>query len=650
MNEHPAPTPAEADAELASTSGEPLRLLRGSPVNSLAESGAGAALEAARAVAPDVLIDLLTDSGLRGRGGAGFPTGRKWRTVASFGSPVQPTPVVVNAAEGEPGTFKDRALLLENPYLVLEGALIAAHTMGSSEVIVATKASFTHERERLAAAVAEVEAAGWADEVAIRVVDGPSAYLFGEETGLLEVIEGRPPFPRVSPPFRRGVDPAETNTGHSASGAAFAQQSGGRHAPALVDNVETLANVPGIVANGASWFRQLGTETSPGSIVCTVTGSTNVHAVGEFPMGTPLRTVLDTLGGGLGGGRRIAAVLCGASGAPVTPDLLDIRLTYEDFAAAGLGLGSASFIVVDDAVPMARLAASMAHFLAIQSCGQCVPCKRDGLALDAELHEPEWDRAEIESRLTTVNDGARCALAGQTERVVGALVALAEMAPGGEEWDDEVNAIVPLVEIVDGRAVLDVASIEQRPDWSYPEDGPDSGAWPAQHLADEPVTVRPAHTPEPDEAADEAQEDLGADHPFDPLLDAHRALEAHLAALRRAAPGERAASVEQVRHDLDAHRRVTERFLVPMVQRLRPDDGDDLAGYPERHVRDAQRLFDLLSADPASASPRLIDDIAADVHTFIEEVELAILPALHAGLDREHEEELHDGIVAELAR
>ncbi|MFT3853236.1 MAG: NADH-ubiquinone oxidoreductase-F iron-sulfur binding region domain-containing protein [Ilumatobacteraceae bacterium] len=635
------------------------RILRGTPVGSIGESGAGAALTAARAVTPDVLADLLTDAGLRGRGGAGFPTGLKWRTVASYSSPAQPTPVVVNAAEGEPGTFKDRAILLENPYVVLEGALIAAHAVGAIEVIVGTKASFTHERSRLAAAIDEVAAAGWADGVTIRVVEGPGAYLFGEETGLLEVLEGRPPFPRVSPPFRRGVDPTARRTGHSASGAAFAEQGGGWYAPALVDNVETLANVPGIVANGSAWFRELGTATSPGSIVCTVSGSTNVHGVGEVAMGTPLREVIESLGGGLAAGRRIAAVLCGASGPPVTPDLLDLPLTYEDFAAAGLGLGSASFIVVDDAVPMARVAASMAHFLAIESCGQCEPCKRDGLALDTLLHEPSWDRQKIDSRIATVNRGARCALAGQTERVVGALVELATRAPGGDEWEDAVNAIVPLVEIVEGQAVLDVASLAKRADWSYPADGRDSGAWPAQHLADEPVMLRPSHTPEPVEPADAAEGhggpdradgDAGVDRAFDPLLDAHRLLEEHLAELRRAAAGDRAAKVELVRRDLAAHRRVTERFLFPMVERVRPDDGEDIADFPDRHERNAQRLLDRLDADPASASPQLLDDIVADVHTSIEELELKVLPVLRAALDPEQEDELRGGIVSELAR
>ena len=232
---------------------------------------------------------------------------------------------------------------------------------------------------------------------------------------------------------------------------------------------------------------QRGTQTSPGTIVCTVTGSTHRHGVGEFAMGTPLRVVIDALGGGLVQGREIAAVLCGASGAPVLPAQLDLPLTYEDFAAAGLGLGSASFIVVDDQVPMGRIAASTAHFLAIESCGQCEPCKRDGLALDDLLHRAPGI-AGRSTRASTPSTVARAARSpGRPSASSVRWSPSPRVAPGGTDWDDEVNAIVPLVEIVEGRAVLDVASAAKRADWSYPEDGPESGAWPAQHLADQPV-------------------------------------------------------------------------------------------------------------------------------------------------------------------
>ncbi|MCU1500936.1 MAG: hypothetical protein JWM12_290, partial [Ilumatobacteraceae bacterium] len=563
------------------------RILTGTPRASFTDAKAGGALEAARLVEPSVLIDLVAESGLRGRGGAGFPTGRKWRTVASYASPTNPTPVVVNAAEGEPGTFKDRAILNENPYLVLEGALIAARAVGAVEVIVAMKAAFSNERARMTAAIAEVEGAGWLDGVSVRIAVGPSEYLFGEETALLEVVEGRRPFPRVSPPFRRGLDPARRDTEHSASGAPFAEEGGGWFAPALVDNVETIANLPGIVLNGAAWFRANGTEQSPGTIVCTITGSTTRHGVGEFAMGTPLREVVEALGGGLEEGRSVAAVLCGVSGPPVPAELLDLPLTYEDFAAAGLGLGSASFIVVDDQVPLRRLSQSAVHFLAIESCGQCEPCKRDALALDDLLGDDPVNRDAVASRLSTVNQGARCALAGQTERVVGALVDLAARQTAAGAWDEETMSIAPLVEIEGGRAVLDLGWLRKRPDWSFPEDGEESGAWPAQHLANQPVDIRPPHTPEVGTADDAERPTTGIDPAFEPLLESHRVLARRLAALRAAPAAERATAIEALRAELEAHRRVTDRFLYPMVGRIRPADGEELTRFPERHEQNA---------------------------------------------------------------
>ena len=170
------------------------------------EHGAGIGLKAARGVPADTAIEVLRDAGLRGRGGAGFPTWRKWRTVADFEVPGTPTTVVVNAAEGEPGCFKDRLILRRNPYAVLEGALIAAHAVAADRVIVATKSSFTNEIDRVDRAITEIEQAGWTEGIDVSIFRGPGEYLYGEETGLLEAIDGRPPFPRVAPPYRHGVD------------------------------------------------------------------------------------------------------------------------------------------------------------------------------------------------------------------------------------------------------------------------------------------------------------------------------------------------------------------------------------------------------------------------------------------------------------
>src|SRR5688572_21384016 len=238
--------------------------------------GGGRAIDGARSVEPAAVIRTVTDAGLRGRGGAGFPTGVKWEAVAANRSDVVKADVVVHAAEGEPWTEKDRAILLADPYQVLEGALCAAHAIGAGEVVVALRGSFGAEQRRVEAAIAEIERAGWCGEVVVRCFAGPEEYLFGEETGLLEALEGRPPFPRLAPPYRRGatevaggeqLPDAESNlsAGIGLAGATAAP-------PALVDNVETLAHVAWIVADGPDAFRSVGTTGTPGTVVCTVTG------------------------------------------------------------------------------------------------------------------------------------------------------------------------------------------------------------------------------------------------------------------------------------------------------------------------------------------------------------------------------------------
>ena len=190
-------------------------------LQSYLDAGGGKGLPAARAMAPTAVIDLVDSSGLRGRGGAGFPTGRKWRTVAANRSPLESTTVVVNAAEGEPGSFKDRAILRANPYAVLEGALIAAYAVGADQVVVALKRTFTREATRVDTAITELQTAGWGDGIDVSIFEGPNEYLYGEETALLEAIDGRYPFPRVTPPFRRGVEELVDTPGDvtSASGS-----------------------------------------------------------------------------------------------------------------------------------------------------------------------------------------------------------------------------------------------------------------------------------------------------------------------------------------------------------------------------------------------------------------------------------------------
>ena len=478
------------------------RVLPGRPVESLedhVDRGGGKGLDAARQVDAETLIAEVEASGLRGRGGAGFPTGTKWRTVAENRSAELTTTVVVNGAEGEPGTYKDRTLMAAHPYSVIEGALMAARAVAAGVVVFALKRSFTTVVERVRAAIAEVEAAGWSDGLTISVFEGPGEYLYGEETALLETIAGRQPFPRIAPPFRRGVvdvvgtdSDAASESGMSAPVEMADPADDTAAPPTLVDNVETLANVPRIIARGADWFRTEGTEKSPGTIVCTVTGMVRHHGVGEVLMGTPLREVIDEIGGGPLPGRRVKAVMSGVATGLLTGDLLDTPVSYEAMAEAGSGLGSGGFLVYDDTADITAVAAGASRFLAVESCGQCTPCKQDGLIL-AELwarlcanEATEADLAEITKRAATVADRARCYLATQHQVLASSIL---------ERFGDDVAAhldgtaeavepalVAELVDISKGKATFDERHRDKQPDWTF--DQIYSGKAPADRFAE----------------------------------------------------------------------------------------------------------------------------------------------------------------------
>ena len=459
------------------------RVLPAAPVTSLQEyqrAGGGLALDAARRIGADTVIAEVEAAGLRGRGGAGFPTGAKWRTIAANRSPELPTTVVVNGAEGEPGTYKDRALLRTDPYSVLEGALISALAVGAADVVVALKPG---EEGRVAAAIKEMEQAGMTGGVPVSVITGPSEYLFGEETALLEVVDGRPPFPRIAPPYRRGVvEVVEVGT------VGMAGPGPGTLAPpALVDNVETLAHVTHIVGRGAAWFRELGTPDSPGTIVCTVTGDVRRPGVGEVAMGTTVRQAIDEIGGGTATEQPVKAVLTGVSAAPLPAALLATRLTYEDMEAAGSGLGTASLMVLGQGTDMTAVAAGAARFLAVESCGQCTPCKADGLAIAGALEAlcrgdgGAEDLDVLAKALTTVGDNARCNLARQQQAVVGAIVDgwLDEIVRRAGRLDEPVEPrlVAEVTALADGEVTVDEGRRTKQPDWTYGDDW--SGSYPA---------------------------------------------------------------------------------------------------------------------------------------------------------------------------
>ncbi|MGH9135840.1 MAG: NADH-ubiquinone oxidoreductase-F iron-sulfur binding region domain-containing protein, partial [Acidimicrobiales bacterium] len=390
--------------------------------------------------------------------------------------------------------FKDRAILRANPYAVLEGALIAARAVGAPAVVVALKETFTREIERVQQAIAEMEHEGWIDRGVFSVFAGPREYLYGEETGLLEAVAGRPPFPRIAPPWRRGVTEvlrSEADVDSESGLAAPVEMAGETEAPpSLVNNVETLANVPGIVVNGPEWFRQLGTDESPGTIVCTISGSTKRAGVGEIPMGTPLREAIRQIGDGVEDGRRITAVLMGVANSVLTGEQLDTPLSYEAMKEAGSGLGSAGAIVLTDDVDLLAAAAGVSRFLAVESCGQCTPCKHDGLAIATRLAdlcagggEPDA-YPEVLDLLGTVADEARCALAVQHQYAVGSLVALAgePPTPSGDTVARTPLPIAELLDIDDGKAIYDEGFASKQPDWTYDEI--DSGQTPVDRITD----------------------------------------------------------------------------------------------------------------------------------------------------------------------
>ena len=446
-----------------------------SSVDAYVAAGGGRGLDAARRLGRAATIEAVSASGLRGRGGGGFPTGRKWASIAEQSSTVRY--LVCNGAEGEPGTFKDRALLRANPYQVVEGMLIASYAIGAVESFICLKASFEREIAAVTTAIQELQARGLCDDCTVTVVAGPEEYLYGEEKAMLEVIEGKPPLPRWFPPYVHGLFSASPQEGWEA-GPRVGRTRDDESNPTLVNNVETLANVPHILDRGAAWFRSMGTEESPGTIVATVVGDVVAPDVGEVELGTPLRAVIDAVGSGLAEGRTIKAVFSGAANPVLTADDLDAPLSYEGLAAVGSGMGAAGFVVYDDTACMVGAAYRLSRFLSVESCGQCPPCKLGSGAITEALERIEIGRGG-ESDLTTiqhwlgrVTDGNRCYLPVQEQLVVGSV-----LAAFPDEIVDHIEnhrcprpdrrPIPKLVDLDGGEAVYDEAFWRKRSDWSY---------------------------------------------------------------------------------------------------------------------------------------------------------------------------------------
>jgi NADH-quinone oxidoreductase subunit F len=431
-----------------------------------------AGIAEAQRIGPAETVERVAASGLRGRGGGGFPTGRKWAGIA--GQDAGRRYLVCNGAEGEPGTFKDRALLRANPYQFVEGLIIAAFAIGASDVYVCLKARFERERAAVTRAIQEFQSAGICTDCTVNIVAGPDEYLFGEEKAMLEVIEGKPPLPRRFAPYEHGL----FATGSQQGWESDTPPVGGGANPTLVNNVETLSNVAHILARGSDWFRSMGTPESPGTTVTTVVGDVVAPDVGEVELGTPLGAVIDAVGSGVAAGRTVKAVFPGVANAVVTAEHLDVPLSYEGFASIGSGMGSAGFIVCDDTACMVDAAYRCSRFLAIESCGQCPPCKIGSGEITGALERIETgagtdgDLAAIHGWLERVTDGNRCYLAVEEQQLVASV-----LRAFPDEFADHIERgrcplpgrrpFPKLLDLADGVAVYDESFWRKRPDWTY---------------------------------------------------------------------------------------------------------------------------------------------------------------------------------------
>lgn len=435
----------------------------------------GQGIHQAMRLGPQATIEVITASGLRGRGGGGFPTGKKWSGIASQTGPRRY--LVCNGAEGEPGTFKDRALLRANPYQLVEGLIIAAFAVGAEEAFVCLKRGSTREIAAVTRAVQEFQEVGICRDCTVTVVAGPDEYLFGEEKAMLEVIEGKPPLPRWFPPYEHGLFSASPQEGWEAGPHGPGPRTDEPN-PTLVNNVETLANVTHILARGADWFRGYGTPESPGTIITTVVGDVVSPDVGEVELGTPLRAVIDAVGAGVAPGRKVKAVFSGVSNPVLTADQLDVLLTYEHLREQGSGLGAAGFIVYDDTACMVDVAYRFSRFLYIESCGQCSPCKIGSGEITGHLERiavgtgTDDDIASIQRWLERVTDGSRCYLATEERLLVASILRAfpEEFASHIEQHRCPLPSMRPLpklLDLQDGQATYDERFWQKRPDWTY---------------------------------------------------------------------------------------------------------------------------------------------------------------------------------------
>jgi len=373
-------------------------------------------LRRALAMEPDGVVTEVTDSGLRGRGGAGFPAGIKWRTVAQ--APATPKYICCNADEGDSGTFADRMLMEGDPFLLIEGMTIAAVAVGATQGYVYIRSEYPDAVAVMRAAIANAYATGWLGpsvlesghsfDLDVRI--GAGSYICGEETAMLESLEGARGMVRAKPPL-------------PALEGLFGQ-------PTVVNNVLTLASVPGILAEGAATYQDLGVGRSRGTQVFQLAGNVAQGGIVETAFGMSLRELIDDFGGGTASGRPVRAVQVGGPlGAYLPDDQLDLPLDYEAFAAAGAMLGHGGVVVFDDTVDMAAQARFAMEFCAEESCGKCTPC-RVGAVRGVEVidkivggHERDANLVLLDDLCELMTDGSLCAMGGLTPQPVRSALA-----------------------------------------------------------------------------------------------------------------------------------------------------------------------------------------------------------------------------------
>lgn len=358
----------------------------------LAHGGYKALEKALKEMKPEDVTREVKESGLRGRGGAGFPAGIKWGFIPKD---VYPKYVVVNGDESEPGTFKDREIMESNPQQFIEGVILTAYAVGAETAYIYGRGEFKGVFRGLQAAVNAAYAKGFLGKnilgsnvsIDIHLHLGAGAYICGEETALLNSLEGLMGQPRSRPPF-----PA-------------VQGLYGK--PTVINNVETLTNVPPIIANGADWYRQYGTEKSPGTKIFSLSGRVNRPGNYELPLGTPIRYLIEECGGGIIDGKAVKGILpAGASSTIMGPDKLDTPMDYESMQAAGAMLGSASFIILDETIDGVWAAEKNVKFFKHESCGKCSPCREGTFWLAAvyrKIREGRGTKEDVELLNTIIN-------------------------------------------------------------------------------------------------------------------------------------------------------------------------------------------------------------------------------------------------------